>query len=60
MQGIPIREKLFIGGDLIGYGGTSRYGFDSVHRGFGFKKRNEPGNSILDFTLSYDLILANT
>ena len=60
MQGIPIREKLFIGGDLNGHVETSRYGFDSVHRGFDFGKRNEPGNSILNFTLSYDLILVNT
>jgi len=60
VQCIPIREKLFIGGDLSGHVGTSRYGFDSVHRGFNFGKRNEPGNSILDFALSYDFILANT
>ena len=57
MQGIPIKEKLFIGGDLNGHVRTSRNGFDSVHRGFGFGDRNEPGNSILDFALSYDLIL---
>jgi len=60
VQGIPIREKLFIGGDLNGHVETSRYGFDSVHEGFDFGKRNEPGNLILDFSLSYDLILANT
>jgi len=60
VQGIPIREKLFIGSDLNGHVGTSCYGFDNVHGSFGFGKRNEPGNSILDFALSYDLILANT
>jgi len=60
VQGIPIKEKLFIGGDLNGHVRTSRNGFDSVHRGFGFGDRNEPGNSILDFALSYDLILAST
>ena len=60
MQGIPSREKIFIGGDLNGHVGTSRYGFDSVHGGFDFGERNEPGNSILDFVLSYDLILVNT
>ena len=36
VQGIPIREKLFIGGDLNGHVRTSRYGFDSVHEGFDF------------------------
>ena len=60
MQGIPIIEKLFIGGDRNGHVGTSHYGFDSVHRGLSFGKRNEPGNLILDFALSYDLILVNT
>ena len=56
MQGIPIREKFFIGSDLNGHVGSSRYGFDSVHGGFGFGERNESGNSILNFTLYYDLI----
>ena len=60
MQDIPNREKLFIDGDLNGHVGTSRYGFDSVHEGFGFGERNESDNSKLDFALSYDLILANT
>ena len=60
VQGIPIREKLFIVGNLNGHAETSRYGFDSVHGGFDFGKRNEPVNSIQDFALSYDLILANT
>ena len=60
VQIIPNREKLFIGGDLNGHVGTSRHGFDSVHGGFSFGERNKPGNSILDFALSYDLILANT
>ena len=44
MQGIPIREKLFIGGDLNWHVGTSRYEFDSVHEGFDFGERNELGN----------------
>ena len=38
MQGIPIIEKLFIGGDLNGHVGTNHYGFDNVHRAFGFGK----------------------
>ena len=38
VQGIPIKEKLFIGGDLNGHVGISRYEFDSVHGGFGFGK----------------------
>ena len=53
-------EKSFHRRDLNEHVGTSHYGFDSVHGGFSFEERNEPGNSILDFALSYDLILANT
>ena len=60
MQGIPIREKFFIGDDLNGHVKTSHYGFDSVHGGFSFGERNELGNSILYFALSCDLIIANT
>ena len=60
VQGIPSREKLFIGGDLNGHVGTSRYEFYNIHGGFDFGERNESGNSILDFALSYNLILANT
>jgi len=59
-QGIPIREKLLICGHFNGHVGTNRYGFDSVHGGFDFGRGNELGNSILNFVLSYDLILANT
>ena len=58
VQVIPIKEKLFIGGNLNGHVRTSRYGFDSIYEGFGIE--NESGNSILNFALSYDLILANT
>ena len=60
VQGIPIREKLFIGGDLNGHVGTNCYGFDSIYGGFTLGERNELGNSILDFALSYNLILVNT
>jgi len=58
VQGIP--EKLFISGNLTGHVGTSRYEFDIIHGGFSFGERNESGNSILDFALSSNLILANT
>ena len=39
LQGIPIKEKFFIGGDLNGHVGTSHYAFDSVHERFGFRKK---------------------
>jgi len=36
VQRIPIREKIFIGGDLNERVETSHYGSDSVHGGFSF------------------------
>ena len=51
VQGIHIREKLFIGGDLNEHVGTSRYGFDSVHGRFSFGERNEPVDSRFCFVL---------
>jgi hypothetical protein len=60
VQGISYGERLFIGGDLNGHVGISRDGFESIHGGYGIGERNESGERILDFGLSYDMILANT
>jgi hypothetical protein len=57
---VPISEKLFIGGDLNGHISSTRVGFDRVHGGFGYESRNQEGESILNFALAYDLIVANT
>ncbi|XP_038695529.1 uncharacterized protein LOC119992818 [Tripterygium wilfordii] len=43
IQGIPIREKIFLGGDLNGHIGRDSENFDSVHGGYGFGDRNEVG-----------------
>jgi hypothetical protein len=60
VSNVPISEKLFIEGDLNGHVGSTRVGFDGVHRGFGYESRNQEGNGILNFALAYDLIVANT
>ena len=60
MQGIPAEEKIFIGGDFNGHVGNSRSGFENVHGGYDFRDRNDARNLILDFAISYDMILANT
>ena len=60
MQRIPVEEKIFIGDNFNGHVGNSRSGFENVHEGYGFGDRNDVGNSILDFAVSYDMILANT
>jgi hypothetical protein len=60
VSSVPISEKLFIGGDLNGYVGSTRVGFDGVQGGFRYGSRNQEGEGILNFTLAYDLIVANT
>jgi hypothetical protein len=57
---VPISEKLFIGGDLNGHAGSTRVGFEGVHGGFVYGRRNQEGEGILNFALAYDLIVANT
>jgi hypothetical protein len=59
VSSVPISEKLVIG-DLNGYVGSTRVGFDGVHGGFGYGSRNQEGEGILNFALAYDLIVANT
>jgi hypothetical protein len=58
VSSVSISEKLFIG-YLNGHVGFTRVGFDGVHGGFGYGSRNQ-GESILNFALAYDLIVANT
>jgi hypothetical protein len=59
VSSVPISEKFFIG-DLNGHVSSTRVGFDGVHGGFGYGSRNQEGESILNFVLAYDLIVANT
>ena len=60
MQGISAEENIFIGGVFNGHVGNSRSGFENVHGGYGFGDKNDAENSILDFAVSYDMILVNT
>jgi hypothetical protein len=60
VSSVTIFENLFIGGDLNEHLGSIRVGFDGVHEGFGYRSRNQEGEDILNFVLSYDLIVANT
>jgi hypothetical protein len=59
VSSMPISEKLFIG-DLNGHVGSTRVGFDEVHRGFKYGSRNQEGKGILNFVLAYDLFISNT
>ena len=60
VRAVPIREKLFIGGDLNGHVGTTNTGFEAAHGGFGFGSINPEGEEVLDFAVAFDLMLANT
>ena len=57
---VPVSEKLLIGGDLNGHVGATNVGFERVHGGFGYGSRSQVGEDILNFTLAYDLLIANT
>jgi hypothetical protein len=59
VSSVSIFKKFFIGGDLNGHVWPTRVGFDGVHEGFGYESRNQEGEGILNFTLSYDLIVTN-
>jgi hypothetical protein len=60
VSSVPIREKLFIGGDLNGHVGATNAGFERVHGGFGYGGRNQEGEYVLNFAFTYDLLIANT
>ena len=57
---IPVGENLVIGGDFNGHVGIDKLGYEKVHGGYGFGDRNEAGESILDFALAFDPVVANT
>jgi hypothetical protein len=57
---VPIREKLFIGGDLDGHVGATNAGIERLHGGFGYGGRNQEGEDVLNFILVYDLLIAST
>jgi hypothetical protein len=60
VSNVLISEKLFIRGDLNGHVCSTRLGFNEIHGGFGYESTNQEGEGILNFTLAYDLIVANT
>ena len=57
---VPISEKLLIGGDLNGHVGATNIGFERVHEGFRYGSRSQVGEDVLNFALTYDLLIANT
>ena len=60
VRAVSRSDKLFIGGDLNGHVGTSSEGFEAVHGGFGYVSRNQEEEEVLDFSIAFDLMIANT
>jgi hypothetical protein len=58
VRAIPTNEKLFIG-DLNGHVGSTNACYELAHGGFGYVSRNQ-GEDILDFSVAYNLVIANT
>jgi len=59
-QEVHRSEKLFIGGDFNGHIGAEAAGYDGVHGGLGFSERNAKGISVLDFAVTFDLLVVNS
>ncbi|XP_075100541.1 uncharacterized protein LOC142176512 [Nicotiana tabacum] len=60
VRGVPLAEKLFIGGDFNWHIGSSADGYGEVHGKFGFWDKNEGGTSLLDFARAFELVIGNT
>ena len=60
VSGIDSDERMLICGDLNGHVGSEIDGFESVHGGFGFGKRNVEGEMILETADALDLAVLNT
>ena len=60
VESIPPSEVLIPGGDWNGHVGSTADGYEGVHGGFGYGKRNQEGERILEFAVAHDLIIGNT
>ena len=53
-------EALYWRGDLNGHIWVCRSGYEKVNGVFGYRTKNTEWESILDFVLSYNLLVANS
>ncbi|PWZ16946.1 Craniofacial development protein 2 [Zea mays] len=60
VRAVATNEKLFIEGDLNGHVGSINADYELAHRGFWYGSRNQVGEDILDFVVTYNLVIANT
>ena len=57
---IPDKKLVIIGGDLNGRVGKSSDGYQGVHGGMGFSRRNIEGETISDFADAMEQVIGNT
>ncbi|XP_059313693.1 uncharacterized protein LOC132064646 [Lycium ferocissimum] len=60
VRGIPLTEKLLIGGDFNGHIGSFSNRYDDIHGSFDFGDRGEGGVSLLDFVNAFELVTASS
>src|SRR5437867_6890143 len=60
MSGIGDTEMVIVCGDFNGHVGEFAEGYEGVHGGKGYGKRNEEGEMLVEFALSRDMVIANT
>ena len=53
-------EIIFVGGDMNGHVGIETDGFEGIHGGNGYGKRNKEGEMLLEFAAAMELVVCNT
>lgn len=59
LQGVTQCKKYFIGGDFNDHVRSCRVGFQSVHEALVIVRENSANDFILEFAVSYDLIVTS-
>ena len=60
VQGNQQEEKFFLGRGLNGHVGSQKRQFTCAHGGFGFGGLTTEGQTIIDFSMAYDVKIMNT
>ncbi|XP_068200686.1 uncharacterized protein [Palaemon carinicauda] len=60
MQEPEEHERVIVGADLNGHVGSENKVFGRVHGGHGIRERNPEGESVVDFSVSFDMAIVNT
>jgi hypothetical protein len=55
-----VKVKFIVLGDFNGHVGSKNEGYEGIHGGNGFGDRNDEGEALLEFAMSFDLMVANT